>query len=249
MNDERFAADLAEFDRQSKLAPKLYSPVVQIMKKFKYEEQQMRFDNLYATQDTLVFKAFLGHIRATGVEEFLDIGSRLNSMIFFAQFARCHYLEVRPPAVSIDRVKFVKGQAQALPFADGRFKVITSLHAVEHFGLGRYGDTIDFEGDIKGLREIKRCLSDDGVAFISVPIHKPACARTQFHEQRIYSLPNLREMIDDADLKIEVLQIIPTVTAEVKAYLNENPETSPEDILELLMPKATAVAIVIVRPK
>jgi hypothetical protein len=60
---------------------------------------------------------------------------------------------------------------------------ISCLHAIEHFGLGRYGDPIDPEGHIKGFNNIVRMPKPDSRLFISVPI----ASRTQvcFNAHRV----------------------------------------------------------------
>jgi hypothetical protein len=47
------------------------------------------------------------------------------------------------------------------------------MHVLEHIGLGRYGDPIDSEGDLKVILELKRVLSTDGNFILVVPIGKP----------------------------------------------------------------------------
>ena len=39
---------------------------------------------------------------------------------------------------------------------------ISSLHAIEHFGLGRYGDPIDYYGHIKAISNITKMLKKMG---------------------------------------------------------------------------------------
>jgi SAM-dependent methyltransferase len=47
---------------------------------------------------------------------------------------------------------------------------ISCLHAIEHFGLGRYGDSIDPNGHIKAFNNILRMLKPGGTLYISFPI-------------------------------------------------------------------------------
>jgi hypothetical protein len=47
---------------------------------------------------------------------------------------------------------------------------ISCLHAIEHFGLGRYGDPIDPNGHKKGFNNILRMLKLGGTLYISFPI-------------------------------------------------------------------------------
>jgi hypothetical protein len=36
------------------------------------------------------------------------------------------------------------------------------MHVVEHIGLGRYGDPIDPDGDLKAISELKRVVQKRG---------------------------------------------------------------------------------------
>ena len=47
------------------------------------------------------------------------------------------------------------------------------MHTVEHVGLGRYGDPIDPDADIKVVNELKRVLATNGDLLFVVPIRKP----------------------------------------------------------------------------
>lgn len=47
---------------------------------------------------------------------------------------------------------------------------ISSLHALEHFGLGRYGDQLDPHGHLKGFRNLVSTLSSGGKLYVSFPI-------------------------------------------------------------------------------
>jgi hypothetical protein len=61
---------------------------------------------------------------------------------------------------------------------------ISCLHAIEHFGLGRYGDNIDPNGHIKGFNNILDMLKAGGMLYISFPIGEKNSV--QFNSQRIF---------------------------------------------------------------
>ena len=50
------------------------------------------------------------------------------------------------------------------------YDVIISFSSIEHSGLGRYGDPLDPEGDIKTMRSIHRNLKEDGLLIWGAPI-------------------------------------------------------------------------------
>jgi hypothetical protein len=58
-----------------------------------------------------------------------------------------------------------------------------SYSSFEHDGLGRYGDPIDPEGDLKAMRAARDFLKDDGVLLFGVPLGKDALV---WNAHRIY---------------------------------------------------------------
>jgi hypothetical protein len=72
------------------------------------------------------------------------------------------------------------------------------MHTVEHIGLGRYGDEMDPDGDLKAIKEIKRVLAIDGNLLFVVPIGKP---KIMFNAHRIYSYDQIMQYFSDFELK------------------------------------------------
>lgn len=50
-----------------------------------------------------------------------------------------------------------------------KFDVAISISSFEHDGLGRYGDPIDPDGDLRAMREMKTILKKDGLLYLAVP--------------------------------------------------------------------------------
>ena len=44
-----------------------------------------------------------------------------------------------------------------------------ALSSIEHDGLGRYGDPLDPDGDLRAMKEAKQFLKKDGIMFLSIP--------------------------------------------------------------------------------
>lgn len=99
----------------------------------------------------------------------------------------------------------------------GAVDSISCLHALEHFGLGRYGDPIDPMGHERGLKNIVGALSCGGRLYISFPISNQP--RVGFNAHRVFeptwilnlqfianSLSLLRfDMVDDGgDIKMHM---------------------------------------------
>ena len=51
-----------------------------------------------------------------------------------------------------------------------KFDIALSLTSFDHDGLGRYGDPIDPDGDLKAMETVKRVLKGDGLLIFTVPI-------------------------------------------------------------------------------
>lgn len=183
-----------------------------------FQEGFLRLDFIYAYQDIQAFDLFNQIVRRDCIAEFLDVGSRLSSMLFFATTAKCFYLEQRSPnlnklAKPFLNIEFVQGEGQKLDFPAETFKLITCLHALEHFGLGRYGDRVDYQGDFKALVEFSRVLELRGTLLLSVP-YSFSNPRIEFHKERKYSKDIISAMLNDAGFILkEHYFISPTLVA------------------------------------
>jgi hypothetical protein len=77
------------------------------------------------------------------------------------------------------------------------------MHTIEHIGLGRYGDKLDINGDLKAISELKRVLARQGSLLLVVPIAgKP---RIMFNAHRIYSYQQIIDYFFGLSLKEFVL--------------------------------------------
>src|SRR6478609_468829 len=74
-----------------------------------------------------------------------DVGSRIDGFVaHVASFREIEVFDIRPLTVLIPNIKFT--QVDLMAQSDRLFSPTPSLsclHALEHFGLGRYGDKID----------------------------------------------------------------------------------------------------------
>jgi Caenorhabditis protein of unknown function, DUF268. len=72
------------------------------------------------------------------------------------------------------------------------------MHVIEHIGLGRYGDPLDPDGDLKAISELQRVLAPEGDLLFVVPIGKPMIV---FNAHRIYSYEQIAEYFSGFELK------------------------------------------------
>jgi hypothetical protein len=102
-------------------------------------------------------------------------------------------LDIRPMRTSAKNISFhqldlLSDETLSL----GSFESVSCLHALEHLGLGRYGDELDPMGWIKGLQSLKSLTSIGGVLYLSVPIGPQ---RIEFDAHRVFEVATLRSQL------------------------------------------------------
>ena len=105
-------------------------------------------------------------------------------------------IDIRSLSNELPNIKFVQADMMN-PIGEhlnGYADSVSSLHAIEHFGLGRYGDPIDAGGHLKGLANIYRILQPGGMLYFSVPIGPQ---RVEFNAHRIFSVRYLIDYFED----------------------------------------------------
>ena len=83
--------------------------------------------------------------------------------------------------------------------SDKKFDYIVTYSSIEHSGLGRYGDPLSPNEDIKAMETIREHLSDDGLLFWACPIGRDTL---WWNVHRVYGsirLPLLFKGLDDID--------------------------------------------------
>ena len=126
----------------------------------------------------------------------LDIGSRVDGFVaHVASFRKIEVLDVRPTGAEVENITFktadlMKVDNTLLNYCDS----LSCLHALEHFGLGRYNDPIQFDGYLDGLDSMYKILKQGGVFHLSVPIGKQ---RVEFNGHRVFSVRYLLRLFKD----------------------------------------------------
>lgn len=134
----------------------------------------------YFWQDLLVAR----RIFATQPDRHVDIGSRVDGFVaHVASFREIEVFDVRPistqvPGVTFKQADFMQPATGMTDYCDS----LSCLHALEHFGLGRYGDPIDPKGFERGFANMAALLKKDGVFYLSVPV---GISRVEFNGQRV----------------------------------------------------------------
>lgn len=116
----------------------------------------------------------------------VDVGSRVDGFVaHLLTFMPVEVIDVRPLESRVPGLSFIQEDATRLAsLAADSIPSLSSLHAVEHFGLGRYGDPIDPDGWRRGMEALARVLAPGGKLYFSVPCGRE---RVEFNAHRVFS--------------------------------------------------------------
>jgi len=136
-------------------------------------------------------------LAASCPENHVDISSTLNFCSLVSAFLPVSYFDYRPAELELDNLDSGGADLLALPFLDNELQSLSCMHVVEHIGLGRYGDIIDPDGDLKAIAELKRVLAPGGNLLFVVPVGRP---KIVFNAHRVYSYRQVVDYFSDLDL-------------------------------------------------
>ncbi len=133
----------------------------------------------------------------------VDISSTL---YFSTMLSPVDFYDYRPALLKLDGLTSKRADLLRLPFKDGSVKSLSCMHVVEHIGLGRYGDLLDYDGDIKAVKELARVLNVGGDLLFVVPV--AAQAKIEFNAHRIYTKELVVAMFKENGLKLKEFSLI-----------------------------------------
>jgi len=211
----RFRKDLSVFRRQMREGAentlplgKMYPILDDAKKESGIGDKIYFFQDLYVAQE--IFKA--------QPARHVDIGSRVDGLIgHVAAFREIEMFDIRPLSSKIQNVKFTKCDlmGELSPSLLECTDSLSCLHAIEHFGLGRYGDPIDVDGHLKGFENLSKMVKTGGTFYFSVPLGP---LRVEFNAHRVFSMEYLLKMVqgkfeikkfsyisDNGELHVDVL--------------------------------------------
>jgi SAM-dependent methyltransferase len=130
-------------------------------------------------------------LREGGCAAHVDVGSSVMMASVLSAQVPMVFVDYRPLRAQLPGLVSVAGSILCLPFGDGALASVSSLHVIEHIGLGRYGDPLDVDGSAKAARELVRVLAPGGRLYISVPTGRE---RVCFNAHRVFSPAALKAM-------------------------------------------------------
>jgi hypothetical protein len=130
----------------------------------------------------------------------IDIGSRFDGFIaHLLVFMPVTVVDIRPLTSDVPGLTFIRDDATDLrQLNDGTVKSLSSLHAAEHFGLGRYSDRIDPDACFTFMAALQRVLAPGGILYFSVPLGRE---RVEFNAHRVFAPNTILKQFSSLELR------------------------------------------------
>jgi hypothetical protein len=138
-------------------------------------------------------------------EKHIDISSIISFVGDLSAFIPVECYEFHAPMIDLDGVNFGSVDLTNLPFETNSIESLSCMHVVEHIGLGRYGDNVDSEGDLKAASELQRVCRLGGHLLFVAPVAE--CSRLEFNAHRVYTVEMVLEMFPK--MRLEEFALIP----------------------------------------
>lgn len=124
-------------------------------------------------------------------------------------------VEYNPPICSHPYLKIIS--YNDFVGSDKKYDIIISYSSIEHSGLGRYGDPIDPNGDIKVMEQIVEKLNINGRILLGIPIGKDSIV---WNAHRVYGRKRLNILLKDVILSDWIGEVDQTYldTADYTVY-------------------------------
>lgn len=127
-----------------------------------------------------------------------DVSSTLHFCSILSAFFEVKFYDYRPASLNLSNLSSNRIDLTNMYFESNSIESLSCMHTVEHIGLGRYGDPIDPEGDLKAIAELKRVVKQGGSLLFVVPLGNP---KIMFNAHRIYSFNMIMQTMDGFVLK------------------------------------------------
>lgn len=178
----------------------------------------------YFWQDLLVARA----IYQDCPNKHVDIGSRVDGFVaHVASFRECEVFDVRSISTNVPGVIFSQADLMdpdSLSENEACCDSLSCLHAIEHFGLGRYGDPVNPKGYKQGLANMAKLLKSGGTFYLSTPI---GIERVEFNANWVFDPRTIIQAAEESGLILKKLIIITPENEPIEFTVN------PESIAAL----------------
>ena len=165
--------------------------------------------NEYFWQDLLVAQRIS---RAQPLRH-VDVGSRIDGFVaHVASFRAIEVFDIRPVDSLIPGVKFTQADLMSADSVatlcagnDGYCDSLSCLHAIEHFGLGRYGDPVNPLGYQRGVENLAKLLQPGGRLYLSTPI---GIERVEFNANWVFDPNTILNISHAVGLRLDELTVL-----------------------------------------
>jgi len=127
--------------------------------------------------------------------ELVDIASNISFLTFASKLTKVTSIDIRKHNIPVKNLEFKIGDILNIPYPVNSINFLSSLSVIEHVGLGRYGDKIDFNGMQKSINEFTRVLKKEGILLVSIPVGPKDII--EFNAHRRFSPEKIYEMFKD----------------------------------------------------
>ena len=185
---------------------------------YDYNESAGSIKSHYFHQDIRVSSLIYSKIPANH----LDVGSRIDGFIsILSIFMKVEILDIRKLNLNKKNINFIQGDLMDPKFSlNKKYKSISCLHTIEHFGLGRYGDKINPNGHLIGFKNLYKLLDSHASLYISFPVS--SISRTEFNAHRIFKIKDIFDWIDKLEIKDLKLISFDFIDDNSKIFENQN---------------------------
>jgi SAM-dependent methyltransferase len=180
--DEPLRAFRQEFDRFMELAgsaPRLPMRTVDISPQLSDRATITPIDRHYTYHPAWAARV----LAKTLPSKHVDISSIVNFCTIVSAFVPVDFYDFRPAPIELDGLYTGAADLTQLHFPDDSIASLSCMHVIEHIGLGRYGDPLDPDGDLKAISELVRVVAPGGDLLVATPVGQP---RVAFNAHRVY---------------------------------------------------------------
>jgi SAM-dependent methyltransferase len=161
-------------------------------------------------------------IKEHKISEHVDISSILSFSANLSAFIPVRFYDYRPANLVLDNLITGSEDLTLLSFETNSISSLSCMHTIEHIGLGRYGDPIDYDGDLKAISELSRVLAPGGLLLIVVPVGKEN--KIVFNAHRIYESFSFINYFTSEGLVLKEFTLIPDSSDDGHLVMNPSNE-------------------------
>lgn len=189
----RYFYDFFVFRRKAKESPRFSLKMQDAYPCLTDSTSETSFDRHYVYHTAWAARKLVEH----RPREHVDISSSLYFSAIVSSIIPVRLFDYRPADLVLSNLESAAANLTALHFEDESIESLSCMHVIEHVGLGRYGDVLDYDGDRKAISELQRVLKPHGNLLLVVPVGQ---SRIEFNAHRIYSYSQIVQSLDNCTL-------------------------------------------------